>query len=323
MATYTTVSQTTQCELPKRRGAWRVLLCFLLISTVSQPTLASRNASPEGLVITRHCGSVDAPANIYVDELVELALSYSLPNPQDQPHLSYRIEKHGVTCSHAREVSFLEQGKTDFFWAGTTEDIENRLIPIRIPIYKGMLGYRLLLIRGGEQARFSAINTLEELLDVSVGQGETWSDTPILKYAGFKVTTSSDPKNLAYMLGSNRFDAYPRGMMEPWVELGAWADIDLEVEQSLVIIYPMPAYIFVSPKRKELALLIESGLEKAIKDGRFDQHFVSDSRVRTGLTNSKLDDRKRIYLTNPNLPKSTPLTRRELWLHPEDFEPAN
>lgn len=281
-------------------GVLTVYVCTLVPLTLSQSS-----------TITRLCGSVDAPANLYVDELVELALSYTSQQ--------FNIEKHGLACSHPREVAMLEQGKTDFFWAGTSQDLENRLIPIRIPIYKGMLGYRIMLIRGGEQHRFNRVNTLDDLLKYTVGQGETWADTPILKHSGFQVTTSTDPKNLAYMMNSKRFDAYPRGMMEPWVELIAWADIDLEVEQNLVLVYPMPAYIFVSPKKPKLAELIETGLKKAIRDGKFDEHFFADSRVSTGLAKAKLQNRIRIPLVNPNLPQNTPLEEAELWLHPEDF----
>lgn len=284
---------------------WWLLLCALYspICFAAEPPKPTIN-------IVRHCGSVDAEANVYVDNIVALALSYA--------HANYTIEKHGAGCSHPREVTLLEQGKTDFFWAGTTNDLEKRLIPIRVPIYKGMLGYRLLLIRAGDQARFSAVNSLEDLRAFSLGQGETWSDTPILKHAGFKVITSSDPKNLAYMLNSKRFDAYPRGMMEPWQELVAWSDIDLAIEQELVIIYPMPAYIFVSPLKKDLAAAIESGLEKAIADGSFDKLFHSDVRVKTGIANTKLSERRKIYLTNPDLPAATPLNNPALWLNAYD-----
>lgn len=287
---------------------WGILFCAL----ISPVSLAADTLKPK-INIVRHCGSIDAKANVYVDNIVALALSYS--------HANYTIEKHGAACSHPREVTLLEQGKTDFFWAGTTNDLEKRLLPIRIPIYKGMLGYRLLLIRAGDQLRFSGVKSLEELRAFSLGQGETWSDTPILKHAGFNVITSSDPKNLAYMLNSKRFDAYPRGMMEPWQELIAWSDIDLAVEQELVIIYPMPAYIFVSPLKKELAAAIESGLEKAIADGSFDKLFHSDTRVKTGLANAKLNERRKIYLTNPELPPATPLNNPALWLNTYDTTP--
>lgn len=287
-------------------------LCLAFLMLCWANSCFAENA-PQAII--RHCGSVDAEANVYIDNIIELALSYSGSN--------YTIEKHGAVCSHPREVALLEQGKTDFFWAGTTEELEQRLIPIRIPVYKGMLGYRLLLIRKGDQARFNSIKKLAELRNFTLGQGETWADTAILKHAGFNLVTSSDPKNLAYMLHSKRFDAYPRGMMEPWGEILAWSDIDLAVEQELVIIYPMPAYIFISPHKKELATTIERGLHKAVEDGSFDKLFYNDSRVKPALIHTKLENRRKIYLPNPYLPKATPINNPALWLNIEDINPSS
>ena len=62
--------------------------------------------------------------------------------------------------------------------------------PIRIPLFKGLFGYRVLLIRKQEQARFDQINTQQDLAKFLGGQGTHWPDTLILQANGLRVTTA-------------------------------------------------------------------------------------------------------------------------------------
>ena len=104
-----------------------------------------------------------------------------------------------------------------------------RLLPIRIPIQKGILGWRVGLIRKGDQGRFAGVDTLEDLKRVRLAQGQEWPDTLILRANGIDVITAPRYEGLFKMLVSKRFDYFPRSVNEIWDELESHAGT-LEVE---------------------------------------------------------------------------------------------
>lgn len=285
-------------------GTAIVLACFVFNCSV---LTRSAYADPRHKVtMTRLCGSAESPGNQYVSKLIELAFSYSTA--------SVTIQTLDKKCSHARQKELVLQGKSDFFWAATTSEYEKDMIPIRVPVYKGLLGHRIPLIRAADKGNFEHITTLEQLRRLKVGQGQGWADTHILVKAKFDVVQSSDTWNLYHMLHAGRFDLFPRGIMEPWDEVKMLSNMDLAVESSILIIYPMPAYIFISPKKPELASIIEDGLLRAVKDGSFDKAFYSDPQIKQALVMGKLHKRKVFRLENTDLPKETPLDNPSFWL---------
>ena len=126
---------------------------------------------------------------------------------------------------------------------------------------------------------------------------------------------SSDVHNLFNMLRAGRFDLFPRGLMEPWEEVKQLPAMNFAVEEHILIAYPLPAYIFVSPKRPELAKLIHTGLELAIQDGSFDQLVMADPNVQQALRLANIKQRKIFYLENSTLTKETPLSNKALWVN--------
>jgi hypothetical protein len=102
----------------------------------------------------------------------------------------------------------------DLFWATTSLDREEALRPIRIPLLKGLMGHRVLLIQADDQDTFSQVKTLEDLQKLRAGQGADWPDTGILRSNGIEVVTSSYYDALPRMLAAGRFDFFPRGAAE-------------------------------------------------------------------------------------------------------------
>lgn len=282
------------------------LACSLLVCSLLSMAIHATPPACLHFDIHNSCGSGKVRGNDYAEGLIKLAFSYN--------DATYSFTKDYLTCSQKREAQLVEQGKSSLLWAATKPDLETNLIPIRIPIYKGLLGVRLIVIREQDQPNFLHINNLADLKRFTVGQGSDWSDTLILKEAGFSVITASDIHKLYNMLQAKRFDMLPRGAMEPWGELREVNGDTLTIEQSLVIAYPMPAYIFVSPHRPELASIIEAGLNQAIIDGSFDSYFFNDELVKEALSKANLENRKLFSLPNPYLPEATPLNNKSLWL---------
>ncbi|MCM2680873.1 diguanylate cyclase [Echinimonas agarilytica] len=242
----------------------------------------------------------------YLVGMLQLALQKSgtdfTPKPLDE------------VLTEAKTISEVEAGSVDVYWGTATKENETRFTPIRIPLAKGLLGYRLFIIKKGEQHKFDHIENLHQLKLLSAGQGRTWGDTKILSNANIPLETSVKYENLFYMLEGGRFDYFPRAAHEPWSEISTYAKLDLTVEKHLMLVYPFAMYFYVNQANAELAEAIETGLETAISDGSFDAYFYSNPLIQSALNDSNLKSRKRIEIDNPFLPEATPLARQELWL---------
>jgi hypothetical protein len=77
---------------------------------------------------------------------------------------------------------------------------------VRLPIDKGLLGYRMFLVREADLPRFATVRTLDDLRKLRVGQGKDWIDVPILRKAGFPVVEGTSYPGLFAMLAAGRFD---------------------------------------------------------------------------------------------------------------------
>jgi hypothetical protein len=249
---------------------------------------------------------ISNPETSYEVGLLKLALSYSTTT------YTFDFAKEDLTKA-AQQIA-LDEGKQDVLWGGTSKEQEKLLLPIRIPIYKGLVGHRLLVIRPEDQPKFDAIHDPDQLKTLKAGQGTFWIDGNIFRNNQFPLITAVNKDSLYYMLDGGRFDYLPRGVHEPWAELSKYSDLKLSVEKHLMIIYRLPQYFFVNRKNTALAKEIEQGLEKAIVDGQFDHYFYHHPIVRTALEKSDMAHREILMIHNPDLPDETPTWRHELWL---------
>lgn len=223
----------------------------------------------------------------------------------------------GEQRTQGRVIEDIKNGITQLMWAATDQTLESELTPIRIPILKGFLGHRIFLIRKGDQAKFDRIRTLEDLKQLKLGQGTTWADTKIMKANGLNLVTTQKFAGLMYMLDGGRFDAFPRGVQEPWSEVNFAPGLELEVEKRIMLVYKMPMYFFTSKSNTKIAKDIELGLSRAIADGSFDTVFFNDPAIRAALEKADIKNRLIFHLDNPTLSKETPIDRPELWLDVE------
>lgn len=215
--------------------------------------------------------------------------------------------------AQARWINMLQHDKSNFvIWTMTDKEREQQLRPIRIPLFKGLFGYRVFLIRKQDQARFDQVKTLNDLGQFSGGQGTHWPDTPILQANGLRITTAETTELLFRMLNAKRFDYFPRGISEAWFELLQRNEPNLAVEENLLLYYPTAIYFFVNKENDALAQRIEKGMEILIDNGKFDEFFYNHPRFRVGM--EKLKNRRIIYLQNPSLPTETPVNNPRYWI---------
>jgi hypothetical protein len=277
---------------------------FILVSAILLPS----HAQAETLRVVQGNNSIET----YAKGLLKLALS-KVPG-------SYELQEAIPNTSEERMVNMLMDKQLEVVWYATTNDLEERLQPIRICIYRGLLGYRVLMIKKGNQHKFDGIKNLEDLKRVSLGQGRFWADTNVLTANNLNVVKVLKYEGIFHMLDGDRFDAFPRGVHEPWSEIQRYPTLALDVEENLLISYTNPFYFFVNKSNTKLASDIERGLRIAIEDGSFDEYFRNDPTVKDALAKGNLKSRTLIQLENPGLPPKTPVDDASLWFDPYSAE---
>lgn len=245
----------------------------------------------------------------YPIQLLSLAL--------DQTGVNYQLKPSVNILSKSKAIDRLEDNREiNIIWGMTNPQREKDLLPIRIPIFKGLIGWRLLLIRQDMAERFKYIQQLDHLIKLSPLQGRDWPDTKILQSNGFDVTTERTQSALIRLLGNARGDFFPRSIIEIWEELAkSKTKIPIQIQPTLGIHYPAAIYFFVNKKSVPLANLIEKGLEKAIANGKFEALFIE--HYQDYIDKAQIENRTFFQLENSFLPEKTPLNRKELWFEPK------
>lgn len=199
----------------------------------------------------------------------------------------------------------------------TTKTLENELMPVRIPIYKGLLGHRIFLIHKENQPLFDKITEKQMLTErITIGQGEGWADVDILQNAGFSVTTKEKYMDLFQSLMEQKFTAFGRGVHEAPVELAAYQSQfpDMSIENNLIVHYPYPVYFFTSKSQKGQALAkrLKEGFQNIISNGSFELLFLN--HFGPLLKKVNFYNRKVMSIENPLLPSKTPLQSDAFWM---------
>jgi hypothetical protein len=258
-------------------------------------------------------------------------INYPILPTKGDPQLHYMLSLLKLACGKAGSTCLLrpgpamvqgrailelqrKQSRIDVMWTMTNRERERLLLPIRIPLYKGLIGWRVALLPPGKAHLLAEVNSLKALARFTAGQEHDWPDTTILQAAGLPVVSTPDYEPLFTMLAKHRFDYFPRSVIEIQNEQRTHADLRLEIDQHILLHYPTAFYFFVSPNRPKLAQMIRQGLELAISDGSFDALFQQHNG--NTLRALQLDKRQIIHLANPLLPPDTPLERKNLWYQP-------
>jgi len=285
-----------------KRFLFIFLLLYLPVKTGAEESLlVLRYPMPQSENDTRH---------IYRIKLLELALQKT-----SNEYGAFKIEYGRQKMSQSRAIVMIKNNSgIDVVALPASKQREAELLPVRIPILKGLLGYRIFIIRPEDRDKFGRIKSFDSLKMLQAGSGHDWLDTGILTYNGIKVIKSSNYEGLFMMLRAHRFDYFPRGVNEAFDEIesrrGQFSD--LEVEKTIALYYPFPVYFFVNKENTVLAARIEKGLRIAIADGSFRKLF--DSYNGKYIKRAAVWNRKIIRLKNPMLTDETPLKEKELWL---------
>lgn len=246
------------------------------------------------------------------DRLVIKLLTLALSKVDIKP----RFEENPELVSEARLEQETQSNKIQLIWAGMSPEREETLYPIRVPIFKGILGHRIFVIRNDAQHKFNHIRTLSDLQQLKAGAGTFWGDTQILKNADLPTVTTVKGVNLWDMLDGSRFDYFPLAIHEPWGEMRARTDLELTVEKNVMLVYPFAMYFYVSRENTKLHRLIKEGMQLAIQDGSYDEFLFNDPIFKAALIDADVSKRTVVRIGNPFMHPETPVDIPEYWLDP-------
>ncbi|NVK23570.1 MAG: ABC transporter substrate-binding protein [Gammaproteobacteria bacterium] len=242
----------------------------------------------------------------YFTELLALVLSY-------HPDKNYQLGFYGYDIPKLRAFKFIEKQKgIDVIPAGYTNERSKILKPVPLPILKGLHGWRIPLVAAENKQIFKDVAELSAFKKFNPGQMLNWSDSKIIASNGIRVVNGINYDGLFTMLVKNRFDYFPRSVIEVEGEWFKQKEMGIEIEPNIIIHYPTAYVFYVNKDNHMLANDLELGLESAYKDGKFEalfNRYFGD--VVDKVTQQK---RKKFELMNPFLPSNTPLQRKELWL---------
>lgn len=230
------------------------------------------------------------------------------------------IAQNSTYVPDAKLFAMVKSGELDLMWSGATPNLDKEFLAVRIPIFKGMLGHRIFIIRPDKQKDFDRVKNLDDLRKLKAGSGKYWGDTQILRDANFGLVDTLKYKNLFPMLEGGRFDYFPRAIFEPWSEIETHKDLNLTVENNLMLVYPLALYFYVKKDNKKLHKILYQGLEGAILDGSYDKVFFGSNLVKNALAKTQISKRRVFKIPNLAMHPDTPFERKEFWLDLENLK---
>ncbi|WP_435328208.1 hypothetical protein [Vibrio hannami] len=293
-------------HLAKLLTRFGVLIFCLICSLQSQSVKAVD-------IIRFESGQYDSDQRLrYKKEVLTLAMERT-----KDTYGPYEIRTNAPRMNSLRAIQELETGELiNVFIALTNEDWEKRTIPIRIPVRRGILNYRLLLIHKDSLPYFTNIETVDELKALNVGLRRSWMTWRVLNHLGFTIVSSSHYDSLISMLQHQRFHYIPRGINEIYDELNRHKTTrsNLMVAPNIALYIPAPAYIFVSHNEPRLAKRLSLGMTELVEDGSLEQLF--NEYYGDLIKRANLQQRVIIDVGNHLLPDTVPLNESKLWWNP-------
>jgi hypothetical protein len=186
--------------------------------------------------------------------------------------------------------------------AGNVKFKDKQKLVIPQPLTKGLLGYRLLLVRDESLTTFTQINKCQQLQALSIGIPHTWADADLFRHNRYKVVEQGSLDDLFMLLNNGTFDYVALGVneIEEIFKHRAVPIGGISIEPSLMFYYPFPLVFYVNPRKPILAERIDKGLKSIGSSGEHETLFCQHHGNVAQRLN--LRNRKIFTLTNPMLP---------------------
>ncbi|MCF6437205.1 transporter substrate-binding domain-containing protein [Pseudoalteromonas sp. MMG022] len=203
--------------------------------------------------------------DLYLYELLEMSLKAA--------GFTAQIEHVKVHPHQQRTLLALSQGDVDLHWSMTSPEREQLATAIPVPLFKGFIGKRALLINKMQLSQFEDIDSLQQLAKLTAVQGHDWPDTKILGHNHLHVRPMANYQAMFAMVSRGRLDYFPRSFIEVGAELATQTGDNLVILPTLYLQYPSAFYFFVNKDKPQLANALTQGLAKLQATGEFDALF--------------------------------------------------
>ncbi|HSC69462.1 MAG TPA: transporter substrate-binding domain-containing protein [Cellvibrio sp.] len=270
---------------------------ILLTIPVAQAETGTAVKSPS---ISMWNGNKTASRQAYEREILEAVL-----NATKKSHGRWELKEDKTDYPAAEDEASVFRAKGfDIFGtvAGNQKLAKEQKILVPIPLMKGLLGYRILIIRAEDKAKFATISTAKQLQALRLGIPATWADAELFRQNGYKVEEKGSFDELFARLENKEFDYVSFGANEVagvFAERAATSG-NLVIESSLLVYYPFPLVFYVNPAKPELAARVTQGLQAIAANGELDRIF--NRYFGAELKALELPGRTKITLKNPILP---------------------
>ncbi|WP_198144096.1 substrate-binding periplasmic protein [Gilvimarinus agarilyticus] len=271
--------------------AWLLTLCGA--AAAGCDSTCGQGDSAECVVITAPIYHAAEPTDdaYYFTRLLKLALDATTDEYGD-----YCLEPPAVYFADDRLKASLQQGQVDVIWLVTDQTSERQMRAIHVPLLGELNHYRMLLIRRGDDSKFAAVQTLEDLQGLTGGMNAQWVDASIMADNGLPYVAVTGYGKLFRMLAAGRFDYFSRGIHQITSELYFYPELDLAIEPHILLKYPSYTYFFVRRGDQPLAERLALGLRRAQQTGQFAALYQSIPRFQWAEQQLNSEHRKVIEL---------------------------
>ena len=232
------------------------LLCSAAVAAPKEIKILKTN--------TNQNGSID-----YFYSLLSQAL-----NATEKEFGDYRFKQVDLPYSQERSLHFLnDKNILDVMHTMTNADREKQYTAVKVPLLKGLMGYRMLITNDKNLPIIEGVQNIQELKNMIACQGQHWPDSDILEHNGFQVARVLMFEAMFEMIEKGRCDFFPRGIHEIFPEHETFVKLhpNLKIVKSIILHYQAPVYFFVGKDDQELATRIDAGLKRLLNTGRFDE----------------------------------------------------
>lgn len=195
-------------------------------------------------------------------------------------------------------------GSVNLICTGPDLAAMKKLTLVPFPVYRGLIGYRLMIINSTEQERINKVDTFEQMRNLQLGQGIGWVDAKVLKESGLKVEESVF-ESLFKKVQAKRIDGVPLGMTEVFDFMDARKDNPdikgLTVDKHILIKYKWDLFFYVNKNNTALQNAITKGFENAYADGSYLKFFTEDKEIHKSFDLTAIKNRKIFEIPNTHL----------------------
>lgn len=274
-------------------------LVVISLFLINLPLVAGVSAAPGSIVtdskqVTLTIARPRDPSrpNIYVETLLKSAIA--------EAGFQLTIDYADFPFNQMKAEQLLLDGKmVDVAWMPATTKRLESLRSVPVPLYQGLHGNRLLLITQGSQGKFNGISTTNHLVKLVGITPKAWSDYDILTKNGLVIHGDLNYPASLKAVSDGLGDYFPRSALTIKGDIAAYPKLSFDIEENLVLKYPIYTMLFLSNKKSPILDMLLSGFAKLLDNGTYERLFLQFYQDRIASLN--LTNRRYLYLDNPEV----------------------